>query len=612
MREEEKESKMDTGEEGEANGSALSLAKGYVALAQASVAQANVYFTHYCLKKISQIMGGSDNAELTADRESIKSRVAMLNFATAREDLTAVDNFCSLFRSWVRHVKPERKEHSTFRHHRHDLLYKDVMVCLSTIVEQNSQITPSQIRRQLKAETDQQRFDHLLPQLKDSHEAFRQSFTDKVLGAFEKLRHLDWGHSQQKLGGILLEGANYIHNLLQKTSDANVTLEAFVDYQLSAMKVGSMVARELFPRLLPLLAARGAAGQYFMEQQAAVPAWMFLAWSNQLISCLHNDQLNAYIFPLTMRIAAEYPNAVLYSVEICAESAADGNNKKTTATSFVARLKSQLPVSPVHRQLLKGLARLAFPHIGLKDLVDGQANWQKWHPDSWQEKYKAECELFRERFLSDGESQGKLHQQFAKEYGAKLKTCDIKAMKAVLETQAAFEKKHPTSLLKDFSPFLANFQGADFADQVEIPGQYGNMAGRPDPRQHATLAEFVRTVTVFSSIRRPMLVRMVGSDGRTYPFIVKAGEDLRQDQRIEQLFEICNRQLAACGSGHVDGGLALRMQTYSVVPLSKRLGLIQYVGDTLPLRNFINLSPAAVTQQEQQAQRSYISGMQVR
>jgi hypothetical protein len=43
MREEEKESKMDTGEEGEANGSALSLAKGYVALAQASVAQANVY-----------------------------------------------------------------------------------------------------------------------------------------------------------------------------------------------------------------------------------------------------------------------------------------------------------------------------------------------------------------------------------------------------------------------------------------------------------------------------------------------------------------------------------------------------------------------------------------
>ena len=594
----EAESMMDTDSKENVtreNSLSLSLAKCFVSLAESAVAQSNVYFTHYSLKKIGHLMGASP--EVAADRESIKSKVAILNFAT-RSDLTAVDNFCSVFRSSARHVKPEKGEEKKSWHF--DFLHKDVVVCLSSIVQQNSHITLSLVKRQLKAEGDQRLFANMF-QTQDSNEAFRRCLTDQAIQSFEKLRKLDWENHQQKLGSILLEGANYIYNLLQSGSE-DVSKEALFDYHLNAMKAGNMTARQLFPRLLPVLADSEATttGQFFVSCQADVPAWMFLAWSNQLISSLHNDQVNQFIFPLAIRIAEAYPNAIVYSVKICAENP-DLTGPKV---DLVARLKRQVTVSPVHRRVLQSLSLLTFPHIGLKDLVEGYTNWKQWYPDSWQEKFREECDRFFERFLSPGGSQGKLHQQFAKDYEAKIKGKDIKAMKSVLDTQASFEKKHYSNLLKDFTPFLASFQGSDFEDKIEIPGQYTGLS-RPDPRKHAFISEFSPTVTIFSSIRKPMLIQVVGSDGRSYPFIVKAGEDLRQDQRIEQLFDICNRQLT---SDDVGGGGG-RIETYTVVPLTKRLGLIEFVPNTLPLRDFIHLVPQAKHQTDQ-ATSSYFSGMQ--
>lgn len=73
-----------------------------------------------------------------------------------------------------------------------------------------------------------------------------------------------------------------------------------------------------------------------------------------------------------------------------------------------------------------------------------------------------------------------------------------------------------------------------------------------------------------SSIRRPKRVIIRGDDERDHPFLVKGGEDLRQDQRIEQLFGVMNILLshdAAC----THRGLELR--TYQVIPITTRLGM---------------------------------------
>ena len=50
-----------------------------------------------------------------------------------------------------------------------------------------------------------------------------------------------------------------------------------------------------------------------------------------------------------------------------------------------------------------------------------------------------------------------------------------------------------------------------------------------------------------------MLITSSGNDEREHPFLVKGGEDLRLDQRIEQLFRIMNdilaRDSACCRRG---------------------------------------------------------------
>ena len=70
-----------------------------------------------------------------------------------------------------------------------------------------------------------------------------------------------------------------------------------------------------------------------------------------------------------------------------------------------------------------------------------------------------------------------------------------------------------------------------------------------------------------SSIRKPKTIIILGNDERDYTFLVKAGEDLRLDQRVEQLFCLMNDIL------HKDPACSqrgLNLVTYQVVPMTQR------------------------------------------
>lgn len=70
-----------------------------------------------------------------------------------------------------------------------------------------------------------------------------------------------------------------------------------------------------------------------------------------------------------------------------------------------------------------------------------------------------------------------------------------------------------------------------------------------------------------ASLRRPTRIVVRGHDEREYAFLVKGGEDLRQDQRVCQLLQVMNGVLArdaACGQR------GLQVTTYRVVPMTSR------------------------------------------
>ena len=57
------------------------------------------------------------------------------------------------------------------------------------------------------------------------------------------------------------------------------------------------------------------------------------------------------------------------------------------------------------------------------------------------------------------------------------------------------------------------------------------------------IESFVPTLSVMTSKQRPRKLNIKGSDGIEYKFLLKGHEDLRQDERVMQLFGLVNTLL---------------------------------------------------------------------
>lgn len=117
------------------------------------------------------------------------------------------------------------------------------------------------------------------------------------------------------------------------------------------------------------------------------------------------------------------------------------------------------------------------------------------------------------------------------------------------------------------SPKLLNVKNLDLA----IPGTY--RSGQP----HVRIQSFEPTLTVINSKQRPRKITASGTDGNAYPFLLKGHEDIRQDERVMQLFGLCNTLLASdseCYKRH------LTILRFPAIPLSQSSGLIGWRSNT--------------------------------
>ncbi|GAB1316207.1 phosphatidylinositol kinase-related protein kinase tor1 [Madurella fahalii] len=104
--------------------------------------------------------------------------------------------------------------------------------------------------------------------------------------------------------------------------------------------------------------------------------------------------------------------------------------------------------------------------------------------------------------------------------------------------------------------------------ELAVPGTYRS------GQEIVRIMAFDGTFNVISSKQRPRKLDIVGSDGKTYTFLLKGHEDIRQDERVMQLFGLCNTLLAndsECYKRH------LNIQRYPAIPLSQNSGLLGWV-----------------------------------
>eukprot|EP00887_Chlorella_sp_A99_P005628 scaffold1.g5628.t1 len=134
--------------------------------------------------------------------------------------------------------------------------------------------------------------------------------------------------------------------------------------------------------------------------------------------------------------------------------------------------------------------------------------------------------------------------------------------------------------MAEVSPALAAWQGS----AVPMPG--APAASGSSAREVSMTVEGVEAeVTVLATKTRPKRLTLLGSDGRSYCFLLKGREDLRADERLMQVLRSADATLLAARAGGARGGgpRAVAVHGFVVTPLAARVGLVQWVESSIPL-----------------------------
>ncbi|XP_039949400.1 serine/threonine-protein kinase Tor [Bactrocera neohumeralis] len=104
--------------------------------------------------------------------------------------------------------------------------------------------------------------------------------------------------------------------------------------------------------------------------------------------------------------------------------------------------------------------------------------------------------------------------------------------------------------------------------ELAVPGSY-------NPNQDLIRIDHIKTnLQVITSKQRPRKLCLRGSNGKDYMYLLKGHEDLRQDERVMQLFSLVNTLLLDDPDTFRRN---LAIQRYAVIPLSTNSGLIGWV-----------------------------------
>lgn len=104
--------------------------------------------------------------------------------------------------------------------------------------------------------------------------------------------------------------------------------------------------------------------------------------------------------------------------------------------------------------------------------------------------------------------------------------------------------------------------------ELGVPGTY-----RVDG-SYVKIEKFNPSVQVITSKQRPRKIVLRGSDGNDYVFLLKGHEDLRQDERVMQLFGLVNALLAKDRRTNKHD---LNIKRYAIAPLSHDAGVVGWV-----------------------------------
>ncbi|KAK3073501.1 phosphatidylinositol kinase- protein kinase tor1 [Teratosphaeriaceae sp. CCFEE 6253] len=290
------------------------------------------------------------------------------------------------------------------------------------------------------------------------------------------------------------------------------------------------------------------------------------------------------IFNLLVDVGRAHPQALVYPLTVSMKS--DGGNRSRFATRIMNNMRQHSPLLVEqaglvsheliriavlwHEQWHEGLEEASRLYFGDHNIQGMLATLEPLH-----EMLRKGSETLRE--ISFVQSFGRDLNE-AKDWCEAYKTTqEIGDLNQAWDLYYGVFKRIARQLpqlmsleLQYVSPELKNAHDL----QLALPGTY--QSGKPIVR----IQSFDPVAVVISSKQRPRKLGMRGSDGIRYDYVLKGHEDIRQDERVMQLFGLVNTLLSTdpeCLKRH------LNIQRYSAIPLSTQSGLLGWVpnSDTL-------------------------------
>ncbi|KAF9952831.1 phosphatidylinositol kinase- protein kinase tor1 [Mortierella alpina] len=310
----------------------------------------------------------------------------------------------------------------------------------------------------------------------------------------------------------------------------------------------------------------------------------------QLIARIHAPSQNVHrlIHQLLADVGKAHPQALVYSLTVASKSPSVFRRKAALAIMDNMRLHSPVLVdqaSMVSQELLR--VAILWHEMWSEGLEEASTLNAQGGKNI--EAMLAVLEPLHKMIMKRPETQHEV--TFVKAFGRDLKEAfdcctRFRQTRDVNELNHAWDiyfqvfnriRKLPklsTLELPYASPQLQNAQDLELA----IPGTY--RSGAPIIK----ISSFKHTLTVLSSKQKPRRLTMKGSDGRDYEFLLKGHEDLRQDERVMQLFGLVNTLLSADPETFKRH---LSIIQFAVIPLSPNAGLIGWLPETDTLHNLI-------------------------
>ncbi|CAM9129326.1 unnamed protein product, partial [Ectocarpus fasciculatus] len=400
----------------------------------------------------------------------------------------------------------------------------------------------------------------------DSNSTLLSAQDIKILGTSYALlaRHCDdmRGHGVTYLPGV----------------SSNVT-SVCIDSYLKGLRLCNLSCRDRVVPIIQLIASvhpRASIPEDVALQLRNVPAWLFLRHAAQLVG--YFDRPEGFISTMVLeRVAERYPSAMYYHFKIASEGL--GSQGK----SLVGRLAQLLqnPSIDCFVEALDGLTHpdlRELPFVTLCNMLSkckSDATALSWtHVDTRIGSYnRAVTREFKKLFDSNLPSISNCSTLY------KLSDSTLPALFSKVKDTVSRRFVQGKVPLSEFSEWLTGF---DFElHKIEIPGQYisADYACEPDVSRHALIMGFDPRLLVMSSIRRPKRITMYSADGAESQFLVKGGEDLRNDDRIEQLFSLMNSILSSAQP--------LAARTFAVIPMTSKLGILEWCQGTVPFKSVL-------------------------